>query len=148
MTTLKMQPQVNEIRLRLNEGMVDAVTLNGEQTLANKTLVGAAIAGGPLRFSSVSAEEQIDCQLGNYFHATVEGGASFTFANVPDTVYECHLRVDHVSGAIAWPSNVLWPSDSAPLLAQGTVHWFRFWTDDGGTTWFGDSRINYEPNEE
>jgi hypothetical protein len=90
------------------------------------------------------AATAIDCSLGNYFTKTISSNTTFTFTNVPSSrAYSFTLELTHTSGTVTWPSEVKWPSDTAPTLATGKTHLFMFVTDDGGTRWRGAALIDY-----
>ena len=90
------------------------------------------------------AASDIDCSLGNYFTKTINGATTFTFSNVPASrAFSFVLAVTHTSGAITWPASVSWPNSTAPTLTTGKTHLFVFVTSDGGTTWRGNSSVNY-----
>lgn len=90
------------------------------------------------------AATDVDCSLGNYFTKTVGGTTAFTFSNVPASrAFSFVLAVTHTSGAITWPATVSWPGGTAPTLTTGKTHLFVFVTSDGGSTWRGNSSVNY-----
>lgn len=90
------------------------------------------------------AATAIDCSLGNYFTKTISSNTTFTFTNVPGSrAYSFTLELTHTGGTVTWPTEVKWPSDTAPTLATGKTHLFMFVTDDGGTRWRGAALINY-----
>lgn len=86
----------------------------------------------------------IDCSLTNYFIKTISANTTFTFTNVPASrAYSFTLELTHTSGTVTWPTEVKWPSDTAPTLTAGRTHLFMFVTDDGGVRWRGAALINY-----
>lgn len=90
------------------------------------------------------AATAIDCSLSNYFTKTISSNTTFTFTNVPGSrAYSFTLELTHTSGTVTWPTEVKWPSDTAPTLATGKTHLFMFITDDGGTRWRGAALIDY-----
>lgn len=90
------------------------------------------------------AATAIDCSLGNYFTKTISANTTFTFTNIPSSrAYSFTLELTHTSGTVTWPTEVKWPSDTAPTLATGKTHLFMFVTDDGGTRWRGAALIDY-----
>ena len=124
-------------------------TLNGTETLTNKSLTSPTATGeiydnGSVRSNIVAvAASDIDCSAGNYFSKT-STGTTFTFSNVPSSrAYAFTLELTHTSGAIGWPGSVQWPGGAAPTLTTGKTHLFTFVTDDGGTRWRGVANINY-----
>ena len=90
------------------------------------------------------AASDVNCSLGNYFTKTINGATTFTFSNVPASrAFSFVLAVTHTSGAITWPASVSWPNSTAPTLTTGKTHLFVFVTSDGGSTWRGNSSVNY-----
>ena len=90
------------------------------------------------------AASDVNCSLGNYFTKTINGATTFTFSNVPASrAFSFVLAVTHTSGAITWPAAVSWPNSTAPTLTTGKTHLFVFVTSDGGSTWRGNSSVNY-----
>jgi len=87
----------------------------------------------------------IDCSTGNVFTKSISGNSTFTFSNpAPSgTTSSFLLIIEYTSGTITWPASVEWPADNAPTLAASTVAVFSFLTTDGGTTWRGNSAVDY-----
>ena len=85
----------------------------------------------------------IPCTSGNYFTATLSGDSSVYFTDVPSGSYGLTYEVQYDTGTITWPSEVKWPSDTAPTLTEGTTQLFILVTDDGGTRWRASSLIDY-----
>jgi hypothetical protein len=128
------------------------VTLDGEQTLENKTLTapeftGAIYNNGSFRGNVVSvAALDIDLSAGNYFTKSISANSTFTFSGTPASrAFGFTLRVT-VTGdiAITWPASVEFPGDEAPTLTASKTHLFMFVTDDGGTTFRGAFLADYE----
>ena len=126
------------------------VTLNGTQTLANKTLTapistGAIYDNGSVRGNIVAvAALDIDCSAGNYFTKTISANSTFTFSNAPASrSFAFTLELTHTSGTVTWPTAVQWPGQTAPTLTTGRTHLFVFVTDDGGTRWRGAALVDY-----
>ncbi len=126
------------------------VTLTGTQTLTNKTISGGNHAGivdisGSVRSALNTVTTNIDCSLGNYFRATVNGNVAFTFANTPASrAYSFVLEVTHTTGIITWPASVRWPEQTPPSVSTGRTHIFTFTTSNGGAIWRGVADINYQ----
>jgi hypothetical protein len=126
------------------------VTLNGTQTLTNKTLTapestGAIYDNGSVRGNVVAvAALDIDCSLGNYFTKTISANSTFTVSNVPASrSYAFTLELTHTSGSVTWFSGVEWPGGTAPTLTNAKTSLFVFVTDDGGTRWRGAALVDY-----
>jgi hypothetical protein len=126
------------------------VTIDGTQTLENKTLISPIFTGdifdnGAVKNNIVAVSGlDINCELGNYFTKTINANSTFTFSNAPtSSSFAFTLEVTHTSGTITWPTEVKWPQDIAPSLATGRTHLFIFVTDDNGTRWRGASLVDY-----
>ena len=86
----------------------------------------------------------INCDLGNYFTATLSGDTQVVITNPPASVaFGFTYEVDHQTGTITWPTEVEWPAATAPTLTTGKTHLFMFVTDDTGVTWRASSLIDY-----
>jgi len=87
----------------------------------------------------------IDCSTGNIFTKSISGNSTFTFSNPASsgTATSFLLIIEYTSGTITWPASVEWPDDTAPELTASTVAVFSFLTTDGGTTYRGNSAVNY-----
>ena len=87
----------------------------------------------------------INCALGNYFTATISGDSTIVISGVPSSVaYSLVYEVRHDTGTITWPTEVEWPSDTAPTLTTDKTHVFIFITDDGGSRWRAASLVDYD----
>ncbi len=139
------------------------VTLNGIQTLTNKTiafgsntLTGVAPLASPTFTGTVTvgtadllgsvrgnvtavAASNVDCSAGNYFTKTAGGALTWTVANVPaNRAYHFFLELTNGgTGTQTWFSGIKWPGGIAPTLTASGVDVLGFITDDGGTTWRG-----------
>ena len=86
----------------------------------------------------------INCNLGNYFTATLSGDTQVVITNPPSAVaYGFTYEVDHQTGTITWPTEVEWPAATAPTLTTGKTHLFMFVTQNGGVEWHAASLIDY-----
>lgn len=112
----------------------DVVTVNGTQTLTNKTITG-------LKEKSTSvAASDIDLSAGNYFTKTISGTTTFTVSNVAtsgDVGAFVLVLTNGGSATVNWFSGVTWASGTAPTLTASGVDVLAFFTIDGGTTWRG-----------
>jgi hypothetical protein len=138
-------------------GNADTATTAGVSTNAQgligtpNIVVGITTVGTALSLTGYYVENitamgalDVDCSSGNYFTKTIAGVSTFTFSNVPaSSAYSFTLELTHTSGDITWPTEVKWPSDTAPTLTTGKTHLFIFVTDDGGTRWRGSSLVDY-----
>jgi hypothetical protein len=86
--------------------------------------------------------DTIDLSTGNVF-SHVPGGATptYVFSNPPasGTAYGFTLKISPpTTVTITWPASVEWPGGTAPdAPADGDTDVFVFYTQDGGTTWYG-----------
>jgi hypothetical protein len=131
------------------------VTLNGIETLTNKTITAPTISAptvsgitalnGPVNGVLVAVPAlNIDCSAGNFFTKTISANSTFTFSNAPASKsFGFVLELTHTSGTVTWPTSVTWPGDKTPTLTTGKTHLFIFVTDDGGTRWRGGSLVDY-----
>jgi hypothetical protein len=144
-----------------------AVTLDGTQTLTNKTLTAPTITGMTLAGAVTGADQivsainlkdyaevtnaigstgggtqDIDLTLGNSVTATVDTSANtFTFSNPTATDELCGFTLILTNGGsqtVTWPASVDWPAATAPTLTSAGVDKLVFETVDGGTTWTGN----------
>jgi hypothetical protein len=144
-----------------------AVTLDGTQTLTNKTLTAPTITGMTLAGAVTGADQivsainlkdygevtnaigstgggtqDIDLTLGNYVTATVDTSANtFTFSNPTASDEGCGFTLILTNGGsqtVTWPASVDWPAATAPTLTAAGVDKLVFETVDGGTTWTGN----------
>ncbi len=104
-----------------------------------ETLVGGAT--GTNSGSAYSA----DISTGNVFFIILNAATvTISFANAPASGTYCSvtfiLQQDSTGGrAVVWPSNVLWPGDTAPFVnpVASKYYLYHFFTFDGGTRWLG-----------
>lgn len=119
--------------------------LDAKAPSASPTFTGAIYDNGSVRGNVVAvAALDIDCSLGNYFTKTIAANSTFTFSNVPASAsFAFTLELTHTSGAATWPTEVKFPGDTAPTIADGKTSLFIFVTDDGGTRWRGAALVDY-----
>lgn len=86
----------------------------------------------------------IDIENGNAFDITLTGNCTFTFSNPHSHGVLCSftlfLTQDGTgSRTVAWPSSVIWPSETAPTLTTtaSRTDVLTFTTVNGGSQWFG-----------
>jgi hypothetical protein len=135
------------------------VTLDGTQTLTNKTL-GATTLSGTLScadqildrpvledyaiqgvaIGNTGATRTIDLESGNFFSATLDQACTFTFSNPAASGDFCGFALALTNGeafTITWPVSVDWVGGTAPTLTASGLDLLVFVTYDGGTTWLG-----------
>lgn len=113
-------------------------------------VVDAAMTTGLTRqaLGSINTNTTIDWSLGSYATATITGALTFTFSNPAASGKACVAYLQLTNGGsatITWPVSVTWSGGTAPTLRASGVDLLRFYTQDGGTTWFGTSE-NDEPD--
>lgn len=110
------------------------VTLNGVQTLTNKTITGTK------ETQVAMAASNIDLSLGNYFTKTISATTTLTVTNVASSGSVSAFILQLTNGGsqtVNWFSGVDWPNATAPTLTTSGVDVLAFFTYDGGTTWYG-----------
>jgi hypothetical protein len=135
-----------------NAGIAAGVTAlsSGNAALgsaATKYAISGGVVSGQFSQNIVSLGlygSGINCNLGNYFTATLSGNTQVTITNPPSSVaFGFTYEVDHQTGTISWPSAVVWPAATAPTLTTGKTHLFMFVTDNNGVTWRASSLVDY-----
>ena len=83
----------------------------------------------------------IDLGSGNVFSDAPSTNVTYTFSNPPatGTAYGFTLKVTpSATVTVTWPASVDWAGGTAPTApASGETDVFTFYTDDGGTTYYG-----------
>lgn len=107
-------------------------------------VVDAAMTTGLTRqdLGSINTNTTIDWSLGSYVTATITGALTFTFSNPAPSGKACvaYMQLTNAESAtITWPVSVTWSGGTKPTLRTSGVDLLRFYTQDGGTTWFGTS---------
>jgi hypothetical protein len=122
----------------------DLATLNGSQTLTNKTLTSPVINTGTLtgfkETSTASSSNNFNLANANYFTHTLSGATTFTVSNTASSGSVSTLILNLTNGgsaAITWWSGMKWAAGTAPTLTASGRDVLGFFTYDGGTTWSG-----------
>jgi len=95
--------------------------------------------------TSSSNATTINCENGNAFSHTLTENTTFTFSSEPasGTAFSFSLEIIQDASAsgytVTWPTEVDWPSATAPTLTAtaSAKDVFVFYTRDGGTNWYG-----------
>ena len=95
--------------------------------------------------TSSSNATTINCENGNAFSHTLTENTTFTFSGEPasGTAFSFSLEIIQDASAsgytVTWPTEVDWPSATAPTLTAtaSAKDVFVFYTRDGGTNWYG-----------
>lgn len=98
--------------------------VDGTDKLTTVTTVGATGTTETLNLSTARA-----------FNVTMDDDCTFTFSNPNATGTTDFILI--LSGAFTptWPGSVVWPGGAEPTYTTPSV--YAFFTDDGGTTWYG-----------
>jgi len=133
--------------------VVGTTDLVGNTTVTGTLDAGSTNISGSTSFSGsfdmkriaigiASATQSFDLSKANYFTATITGSvpSQFTFDNPPSTGYATGFILELTDGGtttVSWPTEVKWPSATAPTLTSGSVDVLTFVSSDSGTTWRG-----------
>jgi len=113
------------------------VTLTGTQTVTNKTITAINYRETVGTISSST----LDLATGNVFSDAPAADVTYVFNNPPasGTAYGFTLKVTpSATITVTWPASVDWPAATAPAApASGATSVFVFYTQDGGTTYYG-----------
>jgi hypothetical protein len=87
------------------------------------------------------ASSTLDLSTGNVFSDAPSANVTYVFSNPPasGTAYGFTLKVTpSATVTITWPTSVDWAGGTAPTApASGETDIFAFYTQDGGTTYYG-----------
>ena len=90
---------------------------------------------------TVTGNATLDLTSGNVFNHAPSANVTFVFSNPPTTgsAYDFTLKVaPSATVTLTWPSSVKWAGGTAPSApANGETDVYTFYTDDGGTTYYG-----------
>ncbi len=135
-------------------GMSAAAALTGSEVLpvvqsssnvkaTTQQVVDAAMTTGLSRraLGSINSNTTVDWSIGSYVTATITGSLTFTFSNPAPAGKACVAYLELTNGGsavITWPVSVTWAGATAPTLRASGVDLLRFYTHDGGSSWFGE----------
>ena len=137
--------------LRVDNIKVDGNTISSTDTNGNVTIdpngTGITAVTGPVKPTTyretVGTESSgtLDLSTGNVFSHAPSANTTYVFSNPPSTgtAFGFTLKVSP-SATITqtWPASVDWAGGSAPTAtASGETDVFAFYTQDGGTTYYG-----------
>jgi len=137
--------------LRVDNIKVDGNTISSTDTNGNVTIdpngTGITAVTGPVKPTTyretVGTESSgtLDLSTGNVFSHAPSTNVTYVFSNPPSTgtAFGFTLKVSP-SATITqtWPASVDWAGGSAPTAtASGETDVFAFYTQDGGTTYYG-----------
>ena len=138
------EAQVDNINI--NGNTISSTDTNGDVTI-DPNGTGITAVTGPVKPTTyretVGTESSgtLDLSTGNVFSHAPSANVTYVFSNPPSTgtAFGFTLKVSP-SAAITqtWPSSVDWAGGSAPTAtASGETDVFAFYTQDGGTTYYG-----------
>ena len=95
--------------------------------------------------TSSSNAVTVNCENGNAFSHTLTENTTFTFSGEPASGVAFTFSIEIIQDAsasgfsVTWPTEVDWPSATAPTLTAtaSAKDVFIFYTRDGGTNWLG-----------
>jgi len=141
--------------LTINSGLDEAITTSTNSFLIKHVYTNVVLddngvanfsggtTGGLTTITSSSNAATLDLRDGDSFLHDLTENVTYTFSNpaASGSVSAFSLKVIQGSTArtITWPSSVDWAGGTAPTLSTGNddVDVFVFFTDDGGTTYYG-----------
>jgi len=116
------------------QGAAGTVTLDGVQTLTNKTITG-------LKETAVAMPaNDINTLAGNYFTKTVAVDTTFTVSNISASPSASSIILELTNGgahAITWWAGVKWASGTVPTLTAAGRDVLGFFNHDNSATWTG-----------
>ena len=118
-----------------------AVTTGAQTWAGAKTFSGAVRATPYNETVGTVSNSTVQLNTGNVFLSTPSSNITYTFSNPPTsgTAFGFTLRVEPSSTVtVTWPASVKWADGVAPdAPASGETAVYGFYTQDGGTTYFG-----------
>ena len=120
-----------EFNAALTDG--DFCTLDGTETLTNKTITGlvenhVALAGN-----------EIDLKTGNLFSKTITGATTLSLKNAPvsGSVATFILELTDAGTNVTWWPGLKWQRGTPPTLTAAGTDVLGFYSRDGGASWTG-----------
>ena len=120
-----------EFNAALTDG--DFCTLDGTETLTNKTITGlvenhVALAGN-----------EIDLKTGNLFSKTITGATTLSLKNAPvsGSVATFILELTDAGTNVTWWPGLKWQKGTPPTLTAAGTDVLGFYSRDGGASWIG-----------
>jgi len=127
-----------------NASAVVTSDVNGDVNLAEE-LKAKSYNETYAAVTSSSNATTVNCENGNAFSHTLTENTTFTFSGEPasGTAFSFSIEIIQDASAsgytVTWPTEVDWPSATAPTLTAtaSAKDVFVFYTRDGGTNWYG-----------
>ena len=125
-------------------GAIETLTITELSTTRSNTI---AVNANNYALGATSGNITINVAQSTYFSVNTTNSSTFFFEGAPDSSKATGFILEITSGGgngvntftQTWPSEVKWPSGTAPTLTDGAanVDVLVFITDDGGTNWRG-----------
>lgn len=121
----------------------DFATLDGFETLSNKTITAPVVTGytETQNTSNSGSSSTISLTTGTVKNITLTANCTFTFPSPASG--KSFLLILHQDGTgsrtVTWPASptLLWPDDQEPVLSTTASHTDIFSFVSDGTSWFG-----------
>jgi hypothetical protein len=124
--------------------IASSISITGLSTTRSNTI---AVNANNYALGATSGNITINVAQSTYFSVNTTNSSTFFFEGAPDSSKATGFILEITSGGgngvytftQTWPSEVKWPSGTAPTLTDGAanVDVLVFITDDGGTNWRG-----------
>lgn len=127
----------------LSRTVIESSNSDNALNLTGNAVVYVSATEADLREERVGdiSSSTLDLSTGNVFSDAPSANVTYVFSNPPasGTAYGFTLKVTpSATVTVTWPASVDWPGGSAPdAPASGETDVFVFYTQDGGTTYFG-----------
>jgi hypothetical protein len=115
--------------------------INGVLTSRGPVSIGSSLHENIKAHGTVSSGTEVfDLNDGTYHTVTAGGNFTVDFSNFPaSAVGSVTMKITN-GGAhtVTWDSAIDWPAGSAPALTAAGTDFLIFFSDDGGTTIYGN----------
>jgi len=143
--TIKELPAEDNLDLAGSNFIANTVTANSISTSSGLLDAQSPISETFSTVTSSSNATALNLTTSSNFQHTLTENTTFTFSNpaVSGKATSFTLKLVQDASAsgytVTWPAGVDWPSATAPTLTAtaSAVDLFVFYTNDGGTTWYG-----------
>lgn len=142
---IKELPAGDNLDLAGSNFVANTVTANSISTSSGLLDAQSPISETFSTVTSSSNATALNLTTSSNFQHTLTENTTFTFSNpaVSGKATSFTLKLVQDASAsgytVTWPAAVDWPSATAPTLTAtaSAVDLFVFYTNDGGTTWYG-----------
>jgi hypothetical protein len=127
----------------LTRTVAESSNADSALNLTGEAVVYVAATDATFREESVGTitSSTLNLSTGNVFSDTPSANVTYAFSNPPatGTAYGFTLKVTpSATITVTWPASVDWAGGTAPdAPASGETDVFTFYTQDGGTTYYG-----------